>query len=187
MRRSTKAVIQWALYVFGMILLLALQSTPRLFAVFGIRPILLVPAAVCIAMHTDEHKAAVVGALTGMLWDSVSDKLFGFSAIILMLCCVAVSLMVTHLVKLNFLNTMLFVLGTLAVYEFLNFVFYYAIWNYNHLGTVVLCQMLPTILYTLCITPLFYWAGQRLYRSRLCSDLPVSMAMQTDEQPPEEP
>ena len=52
MNRRTKLMIaKYALYVLLMVILYVLQTDPNLFAIAGVKPVLVLPFAVCIAMH----------------------------------------------------------------------------------------------------------------------------------------
>lgn len=163
MRKSTKKTVKWVSYIAVLLVLFVLQTTPGLFSIMGVRPILILPFAICFSMFETEKRSAIIGALAGGLLDISSAKLFGFSAAILMICCVACSLLVMYLAKLNIANAIFLCATTLGVYLLLDFTFYYAIWGFDNLGVILLQNMLPMAIYTLAITPLIYLGTRKLY------------------------
>lgn len=64
MNRRTKLMIaKYALYVLLMVILYVLQTDPNLFAIAGVKPVLVLPFAVCIAMFDSQ----LAGGLFGLL------------------------------------------------------------------------------------------------------------------------
>ena len=79
MRKQTKNILKWIVYIVTLLVLFIMQTTPGLFQIFGTRPILGLPFAVCLSMFETEKTAAVLGALAGGLWDISSGKLLAIS------------------------------------------------------------------------------------------------------------
>lgn len=153
----------WFFKYFSMVVLLlllyVLQTTPRLFLVAGVKPILVVPAAVCIAMFEGELVGGIMGAVAGLLCDLASFTIFGFNGLIILACCVAVGLLTIYLTQLKLLNALLLGFGVLLLRGLLEYFFYYQIWGYEGSGRILLFSTLPTVLYsTLAIIPLYYLA-----------------------------
>lgn len=163
MRKQTKNILKWTVYIVTLLVLFILQTTPGLFQIFGTRPILVLPFAVCLSMFETEKTAAVLGALAGGLWDISSGKLLGFSLILIMLCCVFCSLLVMYLAKLNIVNALFLCAATIVIYMLFNFVFYYAMWGFDNLSAVVLHKLLPVSVYTLAVTPIIYFLTRKIY------------------------
>ena len=76
------ACFRYVVYTVIFFLFYVLQNTPSLFSVRGIKPILLIPAAVVFAMYEGEFIGGIFGALAGMLCDMGGFFLFGFDAIL---------------------------------------------------------------------------------------------------------
>ena len=92
-RKLSGRYLKWTAY--GLLILGAglLQMAPRVFpAVFGARPLLLIPIVVSIAMFEGPVGGAAAGIAGGLLWDLYADRLFGFSALFLMAICCACGL-----------------------------------------------------------------------------------------------
>lgn len=157
--KSTKlmSAIKWSIYSLTLIIIYALQTTPRLFQIFGIKPILILPLIVCISMYEGIMPSAIFSMIAGLLWDISSDKLFGFNAVILLSCSVLITLICIFYLHTKLLNSMAFCLVTALLQGLLDFLFYYAIWKYDNVSIILVKDILPTILYTVILTPLFYW------------------------------
>ncbi|MBC5788268.1 MULTISPECIES: rod shape-determining protein MreD [Clostridiaceae] len=164
MKKSTRSVLKWVIYIVILFFLFILQTTPGFLEIMGVRPVFVLPYAVAIAMLEHERSAAAIGIVAGCLWDSATSRLFGTSVIILMVCCVTISLLVMYLVKSNVINNILFCLGTLVIYFLIDFVFGYLIWGYSHMGLLLVRNILPTIGYSLLFSPIFFLIMQKIRR-----------------------
>ena len=140
-----------------MLFLYVLQTTPRLFSILGIRPNLVIPAAVCIAVLEGAFVGGVYGALAGILCDLAGGALFGFSAIILMPACVAAGLLVTYLLRPGMINYVLLLAGVLLTRGLLDFLLNYVMWGYDDVWMVLIYGILPGIIYAVAVSPLVYY------------------------------
>ena len=157
MNRRTKLMIaKYALYVLLMVILYVLQTDPNLFAIAGVKPGLVLPFAVCIAMFDSQLAGGLFGLLAGILCDTSSNVLFGFQSILYLLICTAVGLLVT--------NSLIFVGCGFAGRLLLEYFFCYAMWGYDNAYLILLQRMLPNLLYTLALTPLWFLLVRRLHR-----------------------
>ena len=140
-----------------MLFLYVLQTTPRLFSILGIRPNLVIPAAVCIAVLEGAFVGGVYGALAGILCDLAGGALFGFSAIILMPACVAAGRLVTYLLRPGMINYVLLLAGVLLTRGLLDFLLNYVMWGYDDVWMVFIYGILPGIIYAVAVSPLVYY------------------------------
>lgn len=60
--------VKYCSYVLILLALYVLQTTPGFLSVFGIKPNLVIPAVVCIAMVEGEFVGGLLGALGGCSW-----------------------------------------------------------------------------------------------------------------------
>lgn len=148
---------KWAIYFLLLLLIYTLQTTPNLFMIFGIKPILILPLVVCVGMYEGILSSGVFAIFAGLLWDISSDKLFGFNAVILLCCSVFISLLCVYYLRTKLINAVLFCLIVALLQGLLDFVFYYALWNYQSVHLILLNRILPSIFYTVLLSPLFYY------------------------------
>jgi len=156
------AVMRYIAYVMVFFGLYLLQSTPGLLAVFGIKPNLLLAAAVCFAMVEGEFVGGLYGALAGALIDLANDGIFGFHALLLCVLCTLVGLGVIYLLQLSSGNALLLTAAVLLLCELLHYYFRYSIWNYDGSWRILLEDTLPGCLYTLILTPLLFYGIRHL-------------------------
>ncbi len=154
--------LKWIIYAVILLVLYILQTTPLLFQILGIKPVLLVPFAVCLSLFESEKAAAAYAIAAGLLWDISSNKLFGFRAILLMCCCISVTLLVMYLMRNKLINGLFFVLCVMLIIELLDYVFFYVIWGYSNHHLILLNYLLPTLIYTVIITIPMYFLVRKI-------------------------
>lgn len=162
MHESGKSIFKWILYILLLFLFYILQTTPFFLTFWGVKPVLIVPFAVCVSLFEREVPAAVLGGLAGLLWDFSSGKLIGFNAAIVMACCTAAALLAMYLVRVNWLNAVLICGGTMLLHGLVNFILYYAMWGYSDVLQILLRQILPTVLLTTLISPLMFLLARKI-------------------------
>ncbi len=155
-REKIVPILKWSLYFLILLIVYSWQTTPRLFQILGIKPILIVPLIVAISMYEKVIESASIGMVAGFLWDISSDKLFGFNAIILFLISITISLICIYYLQTKLFNFVLFCTLALFIQGGLDYFFYYRIWQYENSQLVFTYSILPTIIYTIIISPIFF-------------------------------
>jgi len=116
---------------------------------FYIKPILLIPIAICLAVFfEDEVQSALIGALCGILLDISYYKLFGFNGVILVIGCVMTTLLFKNYFKPMFVNASIFVGLFTFIQGFLDYFFYYKIWYSDASHIIYSNYMLPSCIMT---------------------------------------
>lgn len=157
MPETYKGKVKWVVYALLLLLFYVLQTTPLFLQILGIKPVLIVPFIVCLALFESEAAAAIFGIFGGLLWDLSSGRVFGFHAIILMCCCVCIALLVMYLMRNNLWNAIFFIFCVMLLEGALEYLFFYVIWSYENSQIVFLVYTLPTILYTTVTgVPIYY-------------------------------
>ncbi|MCI8650115.1 MAG: hypothetical protein HFG20_08370 [Anaerotruncus sp.] len=150
-------VAKYTAYFFVLVCLYVLQTTPSFMAVFGIKPNLVIPAAICIAMLEGEFTGGLYGALAGALCDLGDFCIFGFNAIILLIACVLAGLMVIYMLRATVLNFVLLAFGALLARTLLDYLLNYYMWGYEGVWMVLVYKMLPTVIYSAAAAPVSYY------------------------------
>ncbi len=144
-------MVQWT--VFSLLILGAfLLATSGSF----LKPMLLIPLALCISSHTGEIQATAVGMISGLLMDITCGKLLGYNAIWMVVSCVAVSLLYTYILRQKLLNILILTAACVLVQGYLDYLFYYAIWGYEDVVQIYTRTILPSSCLTLGSVLLFY-------------------------------
>lgn len=150
-------IFKYGSLVLLLLILYVLQNTPMLFSIYGVKPNLVVPAAVCIAMFEGEFTGGIMGALGGLLCDLGSFTVFGFNGIFILAGCVAVGLLTAYLTQLRLSNALMLGFGVLLLRGLLEYFFYFQMWGFESRGRVLLFSILPSVLYsTLVIIPMYF-------------------------------
>jgi len=156
---------KYTIYALVLLMLYVLQTTPGLFVNFNAGPILVIPAAIAIAMCEGELTGGFYGAFAGLLWDDMTGRLlFGFHGLFTAFFCIVAGLLVIHLMHCNFRNAMLFVAVAMLATGSLEFFFGYGMWGHENVWMVYVFHTLPTIAYTIIVTPLLFWMMRKIYR-----------------------
>ena len=161
-RKKLYHILKWSSYVLLIIIAYVLQTTTSLFVIFGVKPLLLVPLAVCIAMFEGEMAGALIGAFGGLLCDLSSALIYGFNGLLFLILCTAAGLLVFHLMRLTLTNALIFSLIALAVRDLLEFYFLYVLWGYEGASIIFLQKFLPSIFYSLLFTFPYFWLVRKI-------------------------
>lgn len=149
--------LRWLAYYGLLLLFYCLQTTPGFFSIAGIKPVFVLPLAVCVCMFEEVIPAACFSMTAGFLWDISSDQLFGFNALIFFCCGAAISLLCIYYFHSKMPNSLLFGAAVLLIQNGMDLVFGYLMWGVQGSGMIFLTQMLPTTGYTmLFFPPVFY-------------------------------
>lgn len=156
MRKSTRTTIKWGLYVLLLFFLCGLQSAPGLFSIWGVKPILVIPMAVAVAFFEREVATGIYGLLAGFLWDISAGKLFGFYGMVVMVCCVVVTLLTMYCIRVNLINILIACLTVSLLCGLWDYVFYNLLWNYEGVGLYFWKMLARTFYTTLWMPPIYY-------------------------------
>ena len=138
-RRKRKfALIRWIIFTLIVWFVFIFTTTGNF-----IKPNLLIPIALCISMREDPLVSAVLGMSCGFLSDIAFGKIEGYTAILLLIGCVCTSLLFSHLLRETLINMTVITLMYSAVHFFLDYFFYYVIWDYESENVILKNYILP--------------------------------------------
>lgn len=153
---------RFLVYAAIFIFLYVFQCTPRFLEIRGIKPVLLIPAAITLAMFEGEFTGGLYGALAGLLCGIASPLLFGFDGILLLCFSVASGLLVIYLLRRTLVTAYLLVFVAVALRCCLAYVFGYGIWGYEDGSSIFWKSTVWTILYSTLLTPLFFLMWRKI-------------------------
>ena len=148
--KNARAALKWVCYSLLLLLCFGLQSSPALLRIGDIKPVLIIPAAISVALFENEAGSGAFGLAAGLLWDFSSGRLFGFYGMALMICCVCVSLLSMYFMKVNLANAVLLSAGAGFLLSLWNFVFYYLIWGYGSTA-ISFGRLMLILIYTVAL------------------------------------
>lgn len=138
-----KTTLRWMIYYLLIFISFIIMTSGTLY-----KPILLVPLAVGIAINNNIYASAVTGAICGFLIDICCGKLFGYNAVILTVFCIAANLVFELYLKDRFINYFIITAAAAFLQCWLDYKFYYQIWDYEHVGRIFRKVSMKVWLYT---------------------------------------
>ena len=121
------------------------------------KPVLLVPVALCIAVNNDLMASAYTGAFCGFLIDIACGRLLGYNAVILTVFCILITLIYELYLRRKFFNFMLISAAVSFLQCWLDFKFYYEIWDYENTDRIFRSVTLKVWLYTVISSVIMYF------------------------------
>jgi rod shape-determining protein MreD len=158
----TRNLLKWGLWTLLLLILTGMQAAPAFFSIGGVRPVLLLSAAVSVALLEKNSIAACgYGALAGLIWDVSAGKLFGFYGLAVLLCCAGIAWLAETWLRQSLLNTIW--LGAAATFlcGLWEAEFYLFLWGY---GTGMVWEVLGRLLLQSVYTGLLSWPVAALVR-----------------------
>ena len=146
-----KTTVRWILYYLLILLSFIIMTSGT-----WMKPILLVPAAMCIAVSNGQLASAFTGAFCGMLIDIACGRLFGYNAVILAFFCALVSLMFELYLRPRFFNYLWITAMVAFAQCWLDYKFYYQIWDLADIQVIFRTVTMKVWLYTMISAFLIY-------------------------------
>ncbi len=138
-----KNFMRWFLYIVMILTGFTFMMSGRL-----LKPVVLIPVSICIAINTREIQSAFIGALCGFLIDIACGRIFGYNAVILTIICTFVSLLYTFYLRKKFMNFIVITFLSSFICSMLDYAFYYNIWDYENVSAILDSVIMPVFAYT---------------------------------------
>ena len=146
--------------IFALIILCAhlLQNALMIFPeIAGVRPILLVSAAVCIAMYEGEIIGVIFGFFAGALWDTVTVTADGYNALYLAMACAVCGFLLRVFMRNNIITYTMINAATTLIYCVTYALFFIAARGIDSAQEIFVRYYFPMTIYSLLLTPLWYF------------------------------
>lgn len=152
------AFFRYLAYSVEIILLIVLQSTPKLMPeLFGGKPLLLVPLAIVIASKENQIPSLIFGAVCGILTDAASGGFVGFFAITLTVLCYIESYMFSSYFNAGILTVSITAAITFPILICLYFLIFCVIAGIPDCMALFVHHYISRIIYTFVMTfPLYF-------------------------------
>lgn len=159
--------LRYVAYAIEVAVLYVLSGTPGFLPeILGVKPLLLLPVAITIAVFESEVTAMIFGLICGCLCDIGFGTNIGFYTIALTILCFAFGYAARNYFVTNFVNAMVIGAVTVTVLLFIHFLIFNAGNDMPNLCGHFVRHYLIKILYTLLFLPPLYWFN-RLFRSSM--------------------
>jgi cell shape-determining protein MreD len=146
-----KTALRWFLYYFIIFASFVIMTSGTL-----LKPVLLVPVALLIAVNNDIMASAYTGAFCGLLIDIACGRLLGFNAVLLTVFCVAATLVFELYLRKKFINCMFIISAFSFLQCWLDYKFFYEIWGYDGVERIFRSVTLKVWLYTVISTVILF-------------------------------
>lgn len=151
-----KTILRWFLYYVLIFLSFVFMTSGT-----WLKPLLLIPIPIFISIDNDQYGSVFTGALCGFLIDISCGKLFGYNAVLLTIFCIATSVLFELYLKNKFFNFLLISATAAFIQCWLDYKFYYEMWEYEDVGRVFRRVSLRVWLYTV-ISSVFVYLVMKL-------------------------
>ena len=162
LRRKIIKFLTYALIVFFAYII---QTTPGLFDFYGIKPLLVLPACICIAVYEGEFAGGLFGFFFGLFCDSASETVFGFNAFVFLIFCVFAGLATIYIFRRSTMNIMLLCFGAVFLRSALEYFFGFILYGYENLVPFFYTEIAPQIvfsaIFSLPFCLLFRWLHRK--------------------------
>ena len=150
--------------IFVLTVFLIQTSVAFLPKIFGILPLPLLPAVICIGFFNSENIGFTAGLFSGILMDFISDKFQGFNTIVFLLIGLSASLLCEYLINRRFFPCMLTATALCFLYYLLYWAFFEANQGIYYLIRVCALQSLYTCLFTIPFYFIFKSLSKKLIK-----------------------
>ena len=160
--RDLNRVIRYLAYTLELLVLFMLQETPGLLPpIYGVRPVLLFPAVVTIALFEEELPAMAFGIVGGLFCDFGLACALGFHALVLAVLCFLISIQGRIFLQVNMVTAVLTGLWAIGLTIGAQWLFLYY-FSYSMPSYAFMHHYMPKYFYTLLFMPLLYLLNKGL-------------------------
>lgn len=150
--------IRRAMYALLLVLAALLQHTRgALPSVGGANCFLLLPLCTAISMREKSLVAMAFGVFGGALWDFASPSGDGFYAAALCLLCFVCGALCSFVLRVNLRSFLLLCACAGMLLMFAHWFFFLCLPGVDGAGRLLLRRELPSLVFTLAVSPLCYW------------------------------
>ncbi len=122
-----------------------------------LKPIILLPTALAIAVNNNQYGSVVTGAVCGFLIDIACGKLFGYNSVLIAFFCIVISLLFELYLRNKFINYMIITAASSYLQCWLDYKFYYQMWNYNNVHLIFRRYTIKIWVYTVISAVIVYF------------------------------
>ena len=153
-------ILKNLIYALALTAAYVLQETPKILAIGGVRPNLVIAAVVAIAMVEGEFSGGLYGLFGGILCDTAAFHIFGAASVLFTVLGCGCGLVTVYLVRSHWRTAFLLNLMFALVYGMASHYLIYGMWGYQGAGMLFLTRVLPSVVYTAVLGVLMYFAAQ---------------------------
>ncbi len=153
--------------IFAILIIITaiVQNTGARFnGIFSFHAFLLIPLAVSISMFEREITAALLGALSGLLWD-LSAGIDGYNMLVIMLVSAVCSILISRVMRNNIITALVLGFSALGVFIFLYIMIYIVLDGAGIPLSQIFRFYIPSFIFTSAFIPLYYYLVKYIFNA----------------------
>lgn len=157
-----KLFSKYRLYSVIVVILYILSATPGFLQFFGIKPCLVVPFCIALALCEEDFLTMIIYALGGLLVDVSAGRISGFFTIPLVVLCIACMLGVKFVFTADSKSAFAFSFVTMFILRNIDFIFNYLLFGYGGLTGFYIRQVIIHSRYSALFGIPFYFLVNKI-------------------------
>ncbi len=153
---AIEKIIKYTLLSLYVFVLYILQGIPGFLSIWGVKPVLLIPFCINLAMLEDEQYTIIVYVIAGMLFELSAGRIVGFYTIPIIVACTICSVVVKFFFKPNYRNTVGLSFVCTFVILLIDFFFGYVLSEYHGIFIIFIKNVFLASLYSVVFSIIYY-------------------------------
>ena len=155
--------VRFFAYILEIITFFIVEQVPNLIpSINNVKPIILLPIAIMIALFEGQKVGLVFGFVVGLFLDVGAVGVIGFNSAVMTCLGFLVGNTAQKIIKFNLITSIAFVIAFTSAFYMLHFVFKFLLHGYSDIAYTFLNHYIIGMLYTVAISPFVYFFNKAL-------------------------
>jgi len=155
-KNAIEQIIKYVLLALCVFVLYILQGIPGFLQIFGVKPVLIIPFCINLAMLEDDEHTLIVYVIAGLLMELSAGRIVGMYTIPLIIACVVCTILVKFVFQPNYRNTVALSFVCTFVILLVDFFFSYILPGHKKLFTVFFKTVLLSSGYSVVFSVMYF-------------------------------
>ncbi|MBQ6930480.1 MAG: hypothetical protein IJN27_09310 [Oscillospiraceae bacterium] len=155
-KNAIEQTIKYALLALCVFVLYILQGTPGFLQIAGVRPVLIIPFCINLAMLEDDGYSLIIYVIAGLLMELSAGRIVGMYTIPLIIACVICTILVKFVFQANYRNTVALSFACTFAILMLDFFFSYILPGHKRVFAVFIKTVFLSSCYSVVFSILYY-------------------------------
>ena len=156
--------LRYLIYVCEIIIFFIIQQSPALsYGSNLLKPMLILSIVLTISIFELETPSVLICFFAGVLLDLGNSGSIGIFSFVMPIIGYLVSLISTHFIKINLITSTIISVVCIVFFYLIDFLINYMFKGYSDLSYTLLNNYLPRMIYTLLLSPIFYFFNKAIF------------------------
>ena len=155
-KNTIEQTIKYVLLTLCVFVLYILQGTPGFLQIWGVKPVLIIPFCINLAMLEEDGYTMIVYVIAGLLMELSAGRIVGMYTIPIIIACVICTILVKFVFQANYRNTVVLSFVCTFVILALDFFFSYILPGHKNVFTVFFKTVFLSSCYSVVFSVLYY-------------------------------